>query len=88
MAETQNEEFLDDIEQAEAEEHAEETAEITDSEAELDALRAERDALQDKFMRALADAETRASGPRKTGSRPKITAAQGSPATCCRSTTT
>ena len=57
MAETQNEDFLDDIEQAEAEELAEEISEISDIEAELDALRAERDAYQDKFMRALADAE-------------------------------
>lgn len=57
MAETQNQEFLDDIEQAEAEEQAEANAEISDIEAEMDALRAERDALQDRFMRALADAE-------------------------------
>ena len=49
--------FLDDIDDAEAEELAEENAEITDEEAEIDALRAERDALQDKFMRAIADAE-------------------------------
>lgn len=57
MAEPEQEEFLDDIEQAEAEERAPETAEISEEESELDALRAERDALQDKFMRALADAE-------------------------------
>lgn len=49
--------FLDDIEEAAAEELAEDAAEITTEEAEIDALRAERDALQDKFMRALADAE-------------------------------
>ncbi|MEM9349783.1 MAG: nucleotide exchange factor GrpE [Pseudomonadota bacterium] len=49
--------FLDDVEEAEAEELAEETAEISDEEVELDSLRAERDSLQDKFMRALADAE-------------------------------
>src|SRR6056297_2522578 len=50
MADPRNDEFLDDIAEAEAEEASEE-------EVELDALRAERDALQDKFMRALADAE-------------------------------
>ncbi|WP_299846610.1 nucleotide exchange factor GrpE [uncultured Roseovarius sp.] len=57
MAEQNNDDFLDDIEQAMAEELETETAEITDEAAEIDALRAERDALQDKFMRALADAE-------------------------------
>lgn len=57
MAEPKNEDFLDDIEAAEAEELAEEMAEIDAEAAELDALRAERDALKDKFMRALADAE-------------------------------
>ncbi|MEM1234953.1 MAG: nucleotide exchange factor GrpE [Pseudomonadota bacterium] len=49
--------FLDDIEEAAAEEQAEEIAEISDEAAELDALKAERDSLHDKFMRALADAE-------------------------------
>ncbi|MEM1373482.1 MAG: nucleotide exchange factor GrpE [Pseudomonadota bacterium] len=49
--------FLDDIEEAAAEELAENVAEISDEAAELDALKAERDSLQDKFMRALADAE-------------------------------
>ena len=49
--------FLDDVDAAEAEELAEELAEITDEAAELDALRAERDDLKDKWMRALADAE-------------------------------
>lgn len=57
MAEPKNDDFLDDIEAAEAEELAEELAEIEPEAAELDALRAERDALKDKFMRALADAE-------------------------------
>lgn len=57
MADAKNEEFLDDIEAALAEELEAETEEFTDEEAEIDALRAERDALQDKFMRALADAE-------------------------------
>ncbi len=57
MAEPNNEEFLDDIEKAIAEELEAQTGEITDEAAEIDALRAERDELQDKFMRALADAE-------------------------------
>lgn len=57
MAEQNNDDFLDDIEKALAEETEAETVEITDEAAEIDALRAERDALQDKFMRALADAE-------------------------------
>ncbi len=58
MADSKEEQFLDDIEQAEAEEQSvvlEEEIETIDD--QLDALRAERDALQDKFMRALADAE-------------------------------
>ena len=57
MAERKEEDFLDDIEAAEAEELAEELNEIDSVEAELDALRAERDDFKDKFMRALADAE-------------------------------
>ncbi|MFY2824089.1 nucleotide exchange factor GrpE [Ruegeria sp. MALMAid1280] len=57
MAEPKNEEFLDDIATAEAEELAEEFAEIAGEALELDELRAERDDYKDKFMRALADAE-------------------------------
>ena len=57
MAEPKNEDFLDDIATAEAEELAEEFAEISEEALELDALRAERDDYKDKFMRALADAE-------------------------------
>ncbi len=57
MAEPKNEEFLDDIMAAEAEELAEEFAEISDEALELDEMRAERDDYKDKFMRALADAE-------------------------------
>ncbi len=57
MAEPKNEDFLDDIMAAEAEELAEELAEISDEALELDELRAERDDYKDKFMRALADAE-------------------------------
>ena len=57
MAEPKNDDFLDDIEAAEAEEMAEAAEEIDSVDAEIDALRAERDDLKDKFMRALADAE-------------------------------
>ncbi|WP_425044918.1 nucleotide exchange factor GrpE [Primorskyibacter sp. S87] len=57
MAEPKNDEFLDDIETAEAEELIEEFLEISEEDAELDALRAERDELKDRFIRALADAE-------------------------------
>lgn len=58
MAERKEEDgFLDDIETALDEEFEQDMTEITDEEAEIDQLRAERDALQDKFMRALADAE-------------------------------
>jgi len=57
MAERKEDDFLDDIDQAEEEEFEAELAEITDEHAEIDALRAERDAFQDKFMRALAEAE-------------------------------
>ncbi|MFK7878837.1 nucleotide exchange factor GrpE [Roseobacter sp.] len=57
MAEPKNEEFLDDIEDAEAEAFAEEMEEFDDEALEIDELRAERDQLRDRFMRALADAE-------------------------------
>lgn len=57
MAEPKNDEFLDDIEDAEAEAFAEEMEEFDDEALEMDALRAERDQLRDRFMRALADAE-------------------------------
>src|SRR6056297_3860672 len=57
MAESKNDDFLDNIEQAEAEEQAISEEEILDDDAELESLRAERDDLKDKFMRALADAE-------------------------------
>jgi molecular chaperone GrpE len=72
MAERKEEDFLDDINAAEAEELAEELAEIDATEAELDALRAERDELRDKFMRALADAEN----ARKRGERARRDAEQ------------
>ena len=57
MAEPKQDDFLDDIAEAEAEERAEDQTEIGGVEAELDALRAERDSFRDRFMRALADAE-------------------------------
>jgi molecular chaperone GrpE len=57
MAELKNEDFLDDIDDAEAEALAEEMAELDPEAIELDELRAERDELRDRFMRALADAE-------------------------------
>ncbi len=57
MAEPKNDDFLDDIEVAETEEYAEDMAEIDDEALEIDQLRAERDELKDRFMRALADAE-------------------------------
>ncbi|WP_293573610.1 nucleotide exchange factor GrpE [Phaeobacter sp.] len=57
MAEPKNDDFLDDITEAEAEELSAQTDEIDDVDLELDSLRAERDELKDRFMRALADAE-------------------------------
>ena len=57
MSQSKEEEFLDDIEAAEAEEQALFDDEPLTPEEELAEMRAERDALQDKFMRALADAE-------------------------------
>lgn len=57
MAEPREDDFLDDIDTAEAEESAVETDEIDEDALELETLRAERDELRDRFMRALADAE-------------------------------
>ncbi|MDO5756427.1 MAG: nucleotide exchange factor GrpE [Rhodobacterales bacterium] len=57
MAERNEDNFLDDIDEAEAEEYREDSVEVSDEEIELDTLRAERDAFHDKFLRALADAE-------------------------------
>ncbi|MHA6346043.1 nucleotide exchange factor GrpE [Roseivivax sp. CAU 1761] len=65
MADPKNDDFLDDVETAEAELYGTEaedeeagapeaTARFSD---EIEALRAERDELRDRFMRALADAE-------------------------------
>ena len=57
MAEPTNNDFLDDIEDMEAEEFADEMEEITDEALELDELRVERDDYKNRFVRALADAE-------------------------------
>jgi len=57
MAEPRNDDFLDDIDMAAGEEFASDMEEIDDEALELDELRAERDQLKDRFMRALADAE-------------------------------
>ncbi|MBT9385700.1 nucleotide exchange factor GrpE [Pseudooceanicola sp. CBS1P-1] len=57
MAEPKDDDFLDDPERAEAEARAFETEEIDDADVELETLRAERDEMKDKWMRALADAE-------------------------------
>ena len=63
MAKEHEDEFLQDVSLAEEEEYGDE--EYTEEELELDALRAERDDLRDKWMRALADAEN----ARKRGDR-------------------
>ena len=55
MAKEHEDEFLQDVSIAEEEEYDDE--EYTEEELELDALRAERDDLKDRWMRALADAE-------------------------------
>ena len=59
MADSKEDPFLDDVEEAEAQEQAALTEEDAPHslEAQLDDMRAQRDAFQDKFMRALADAE-------------------------------
>lgn len=57
MAEHKNKDFLDDIEDVEAEALADEMAELDPELIKLDELRAERDEYRDRFMRALADAE-------------------------------
>lgn len=58
MADAKKEDdFLDDVEMAEAEEFAEDAMEYDDDALELDAVKAERDEFKDRFMRALADAE-------------------------------
>ena len=63
MAKEHEDDFLQDVSLAEEEEYGDE--EYTEEELELDALRAERDDLKDRWMRALADAEN----ARKRGDR-------------------
>ena len=57
MADPENNDFLDDLANAEAEEYAEDMMEIDDEALELDTVRAERDEMRNQYMRALADAE-------------------------------
>ena len=57
MADPENDDFLDDVDAAEADTYADELEEFDNEAIELDEVRAERDALKDKWMRAMADAE-------------------------------
>ncbi|TCS66366.1 nucleotide exchange factor GrpE [Primorskyibacter sedentarius] len=57
MAEPKEDDFLDDIDSAEEDAYEDVMSDDDDEAIELDALRAERDELRDRFMRALADAE-------------------------------
>lgn len=57
MAEPENEDFLDDIDEAEADAYADEMEEIEEEALTLEALTLERDQYRDRFKRALADAE-------------------------------
>jgi len=57
MADPKEDPFLDDVAAAEAEEGYGQDEEIDDAALEVETLREERDALKDKWMRALADAE-------------------------------
>lgn len=57
MAEPKEDEFLDDITEAEAEEFLQDLDSLESEGVELDELRAERDQYKDRWMRALAEAE-------------------------------
>ena len=57
MAEPKEEDFLDDVAAAEADEFLQNLDELEDEAIELDELKAERDEYKDRWMRALADAE-------------------------------
>jgi len=57
MAEPKQDRVIDDIEETQAVDEAPLAENVPDPREEIDALTAERDALQDKFMRALAEAE-------------------------------
>ena len=56
--------------------------------AEVDALKAERDELKDRFMRSLADAENIRKRGDATDAKPNNMAGQSLPRICCRSLTT
>ena len=70
MAKENEDEFLQDISLAEEEVFGEE--EHTEEELELDSLKAERDELKDKWMRALADAENSRKEVKRIGEKQKI----------------
>lgn len=57
MADQNNDDFLDNIDEAEAQETAFETEEIDEVAMAVEQVVAERDEYKDRFMRALADAE-------------------------------
>ncbi|KNG93690.1 nucleotide exchange factor GrpE [Pseudaestuariivita atlantica] len=57
MGNPKEDEFLDDVAAAEAEEYVDGIDELAVEEDELESLKAERDDFKDRFMRALADAE-------------------------------
>lgn len=57
MAGPEDNDFLDDLESAEADVFSDELDEMDDETIEIDALRAERDDMKDKWMRALAETE-------------------------------
>ena len=57
MADAKDEQFLDDLESAEAEEQAALTEEIDEAALDLETLKSERDDLEYKWKLALADAE-------------------------------
>lgn len=57
MAEQNNDEFLDEIDITDEDIYAEELEDEDEGAIQIDELRAERDQLRDRFMRALADAE-------------------------------
>ncbi|WP_407493884.1 nucleotide exchange factor GrpE [Pseudooceanicola sp. MF1-13] len=57
MAGPEDDDFLDDIDSAEADVYSDDIDEMDDETIEIDALRAERDDLKDKWMRALAEIE-------------------------------
>lgn len=88
MAEPKENDFLDEIDSAEAEEYAEDMAEIDEEALAVEELRAERDQYRDRFMRALADAENARKRSDKDRREAENYGGSSSPVTCCRSTTT